>query len=83
MFRWKPITSRKPVNNLRRFGGTLEIVDDGSNGFITSPDAGSLAEAMDKLGADVDLARKMGNAGFEKLISMNINWDNVIERLTQ
>jgi glycosyltransferase involved in cell wall biosynthesis len=73
--------SKKPVITCSDSGGTLEIVEDGLNGFIVSPDPQTIAEAMDKLYYNRALVKKMGEAGYEKLISMNISWDNVVKKL--
>jgi glycosyltransferase involved in cell wall biosynthesis len=73
--------SRKPVITCSDSGGTLEIVEDGLNGFVVLPDPKLIAETMDKLYYSKGLAKQMGEAGYEKLISMNISWDNVIQRL--
>ena len=73
--------SRKPVITCNDSGGTLEIVEDGLNGFVISPDPQIIAEAMDKLYYNRALVKKMGEAGYEKLIAMNISWDNVVKKL--
>ena len=75
--------SRKPVLTCSDSGGTLELIEDGLNGFVVSPDPQNIAEAMDKLYYNRALVKKMGEAGYEKLISMNISWDNVIKRLVE
>jgi glycosyltransferase involved in cell wall biosynthesis len=75
--------AQKAVITCQDSGGTLELIDDGINGFITEPTPQSLAEAMDKLYLDKSLAQKMGKSGQEKLITLNINWDNVVQRLVR
>ena len=73
--------SRKPAITCNDSGGTLEIVEDSINGFINSSDPRAIAESFDKLRYDKVLAKKMGEAGHEKILSMNITWDNVIGKL--
>lgn len=73
--------ARKPVITCSDSGGTREIVEDGINGFMLPPDPKSIALAMDKLFYDKELSRRMGQAGFEKMHSMNISWDHVVKRL--
>ena len=45
------------------------------------PEPEALAAAMDGLQRDPGLARRMGEAGYERLQAMNISWDHVIDRL--
>jgi 1,2-diacylglycerol 3-alpha-glucosyltransferase len=42
--------------------GTRDILEDGVQGFLTSNDSGSLAQAIEKLALDQDLRLKMGLA---------------------
>lgn len=75
--------AKKPVITCTDSGGTMEIVEDGVNGFVTSPEPKVIAECFDKLFLNKQLAKKMGEAGYSKLWSMkNISWDHVIGRLT-
>jgi glycosyltransferase involved in cell wall biosynthesis len=73
--------SKKSVITCRDSGGTLEFVEDGVSGFVVTPEPEAIASAMDRLFYSKELSKRMGQAGFEKLRSMNINWDHVIERL--
>lgn len=75
--------SKKPVISCTDSGGTDVVVKDGITGFMVEPEAKAIAEAMDKLYFDKKLAQKMGESGLENLFSLNITWDNVIERLTK
>jgi len=46
-------------------GGTKEIVKDGENGFLVRPkDAKALAEAIQKILQDANLARNFGESGY-------------------
>src|SRR5690606_30812198 len=44
--------SHKPVITLTDSGGSLEVIEDGVNGYIRLPEPEQLAEAMDRLWAD-------------------------------
>ncbi|HTD24036.1 MAG TPA: glycosyltransferase family 4 protein [Terriglobales bacterium] len=74
--------SSKPIITFSDSGGTLEIVEDGLNGYVVPPQPCELAAVMDRLFADRTLAFRMGAAGREKLCSMRISWEQVIESLT-
>lgn len=71
--------ARKPVVTTTDAGGPLEFVIDGVNGLIAEPEAAALAAAIARLDADRALARRLGEAGFER--AALITWDGVVERL--
>jgi len=73
--------SRKPVITCTDSGGTDEIVEDGINGCVVPPEPGAVAEAIDSLYARREKAKSLGTAGYDKLLSLNITWDSVIEAL--
>lgn len=75
--------SKKPVVTCSDSGGTLEIIEDDINGFITSSEPKALAEAFDRLYNDKSKAKNMGAEGHDKLLSMNITVDNMVRRLTE
>jgi glycosyltransferase involved in cell wall biosynthesis len=75
--------SKKPVITCTDSGGTLEVVEEGKTGYVVSPEPQAIAEAMDKLYFDKAYAKRMGNSGLEKIMSMHISWDHVIQRLTK
>lgn len=62
-------------------GGVLELVEDGANGLVVSPDPRELAAAMDKLFMDRHLARRMGARANERVNQLNIDWSHVVDRL--
>ncbi len=74
--------ARKAILTTTDSGGVLELVSDGVNGFVCEPTARALAEAMDRLFLDRELARRMGQAAQDRVRELKINWDHVIERLT-
>jgi glycosyltransferase involved in cell wall biosynthesis len=63
-------------------GGVLELVRDGVNGLITSPDPVAIAAAMDRLVETNGLAERLGSVGPRMLQELGVNWDHVIRRLT-
>ena len=73
--------SGKAVITTSDAGGTLELVRDGENGFVTEPSARSIASALDRLYRDRALARRMGEAGMARIDELGISWDRVLTRL--
>ena len=73
--------SRKPVLTTTDSGGTVELVVNGRNGFVTPADPELIGHAMDQLYQDQDLARRMGEAGAERVDELGIHWDRVMARL--
>ena len=71
--------ARKPVITTIDAGGPLEFVVDEVNGLVTEPAAEALAGAIARLAADRALARRLGDAGFER--AKMITWDGVVDRL--
>jgi glycosyltransferase involved in cell wall biosynthesis len=73
--------SKKSVITCDDSGGTLELVEDGVNGFVVPPEPRAIAEVMDRLYRNKKLAKELGEAGLEKLSLSGITWDNVIQKL--
>lgn len=73
--------SKKPVIVHKDAGGPLEFVVDGENGYIIDEDAQVLAEKIDALYNDRQLAKKLGENGYQSLEDKHINWDYVIDKL--
>jgi glycosyltransferase involved in cell wall biosynthesis len=73
--------SRKPVITCKDSGGVYEIVEDQVNGFIVDSEPQALADAIDSIGFNKKRATLLGQAGYEKLVSMDITWDNVMRSL--
>jgi glycosyltransferase involved in cell wall biosynthesis len=74
--------SSKPVLTTTDAGGPLEFVTDGESGLVADPTASAIADAIDRLWA-LPPARlqEMGEAGRRRV--EDINWDHVIDRLTE
>jgi glycosyltransferase involved in cell wall biosynthesis len=75
--------SKKAVITCSDSGGPLWLVKDGDTGYVVPPAPEAIAEAMDKLFCDKKGSQKMGEAGFDRLLSLKITWENVIKRLTE
>jgi glycosyltransferase involved in cell wall biosynthesis len=73
--------SHKAVITCTDSGGTLELIQDRSNGRIVDPEPERLAQAMDELYEDRALAERLGRAGNQTLEDLGITWDNVVGRL--
>jgi glycosyltransferase involved in cell wall biosynthesis len=73
--------SSKPVVVPRDGGGATEFVEHGSEGLISEPEPRALAECLDELYADRARARRMGERGREKLLALNLSWENVVEKI--
>lgn len=71
----------KPVITTTDAGGVLEWVVDGENGFVVAPEPQAIAAAIDRLAADPDGARRMGEAGRSRVD--NLNWSSVVDQLTK
>jgi glycosyltransferase involved in cell wall biosynthesis len=71
--------ARKPVITAVDSGGILEFVADGETGCVVAPDATAAARAIDQLVETPPLARRLGEAGHERV--RHVSWEGVIERL--
>jgi len=74
--------SEKPVLTTTDSGGPLEFVKDGINGFIVEPDPEKIALRLDEFYNNLENTKQMGKAALKTVIDLNLNWDNVIEKLT-
>jgi glycosyltransferase involved in cell wall biosynthesis len=74
--------SRKPVVTTSDAGGPLEFVSAGETGLVAEPAPAAIAAAIDELWALPEARlREMGEAGWRRV--HDINWDTVIDRLTE
>ncbi|HLM56371.1 MAG TPA: glycosyltransferase family 4 protein [Pyrinomonadaceae bacterium] len=71
----------KPLVVARDGGGATEFVADGEEGFVSDPDPRALADCLDRLYADRALARTMGQRARDKITSMNLTWQHVVEKI--
>lgn len=75
--------SKKPVVTCNDSGGPLEFVENNANGIVCFPEPKDLACAFDKLFTEKEKTKKLGETGYEKLLSLNITWEKVINVLVQ
>jgi len=73
--------SENPVIVAKDGGGATELIEDGSEGFIVDPEPRAIAAALDELYINRERARRMGARGREKILSMNLSWQHVVEKL--
>jgi len=73
--------AKKPVITALDSGGPLEFVEHRINGWIADAEPSSIARGIDTILEDSDLARKMGESGFEKI--QPITWRRAISRLRE
>ncbi|HQR46129.1 MAG TPA: glycosyltransferase family 4 protein [Thermoanaerobaculia bacterium] len=71
--------SKKPVVTCSDSGGPLEFVTDGETGRVTPPEGASLGEATAALLSDGAAARRLGEAGFERV--RGITWTAAVAAL--
>jgi glycosyltransferase involved in cell wall biosynthesis len=69
----------KPVVTTSDAGGVLEWVEDGVTGFVADPTPEAVADAIDRLAADPEAARAMGDKGRDR--GSGLGWDVVVRRL--
>lgn len=69
----------KPVITAKDSGGVLEWVEDGVTGLVTDGSPAEIGAAIDRLAADTELARRMGEAGRERVAGLS--WDPVVSTL--
>ena len=74
--------SKKAVITTDDSGGPLEFIEDSLSGFICEPQPEAIAEKMDELYLDKQKTIGMGSNAYEKILSMNLSWENVILTLT-
>lgn len=73
--------SAKPVISCKDSGGTVEFIDDNITGLFADPNPEDIAQKMDKLYKDKNLALQMGKKAKEEITRRNITWDETIRRL--
>ena len=73
----------KPLIVARDGGGATEFIEDGSEGLLVEPTPQDVARAIDELYLDRQRAKQMGERGREKVLAMNLSWQNVVEKLTR
>jgi len=73
--------SSKAVITCEDSGGPLEFVSHLKTGLVAKPTAAALAEALDQLWQERDLAAKYGCAGRARYEQMGLSWSEVVRQL--
>jgi len=73
--------SGKPVVVAADSGGARESIDNRSEGLIVEPEPQAIAAALDELYLNRDFARRLGSNAREKILSMDLTWQHVVEKL--
>ena len=71
----------KPVITTSDAGGPLEFITHKKQGLIADPNPRALGREFARIMDDPKLAEKLGQRGKGRYESLNITWDNVVERL--
>lgn len=71
--------SKKPVITCTDSGGPLEFVEHEKSGLISEPDPLKIAENINRLIKNKNLAKKLGKEGYKKV--GDISWKNLINKL--
>lgn len=71
--------SGKPVLTCSDSGEAAVLVRDGVNGLVCDPDPTALAEAIERVAADREWARRMGEAGRQWV--EGLSWEKIAARL--
>ena len=69
----------RPVITATDSGGPLEFVGGGINGTVCPPAPEAVATAINALAGDRALAKRLGNAGYER--ARHVTWEGVVETL--
>jgi glycosyltransferase involved in cell wall biosynthesis len=75
------MAARRPVVTLTDAGGPLEFVADGETGLVAHPEPREIGDAFDRLFSDRALAKRLGDAGSEKLNASMPTWPEIVARL--
>lgn len=73
----------RPVITCTDSGGPLEFIHHGVTGLVVEPDPAAIAEAADRLYADRQRAKAMGEAAREAILALDLRWENVVARLLE
>ena len=71
--------SGKAVITCHDSGGPAELVEDGTSGLVTTPDAPSLARALASVEGDQALAERLGAGALQRVAELT--WERTFEQL--
>jgi glycosyltransferase involved in cell wall biosynthesis len=72
--------SKKAVITTEDSGGPAELLKLSNAGYICPPDPEKIAEKLDRVAEDENLAVRMGNLGFEFI--SKFTWEDTVKKLT-
>jgi glycosyltransferase involved in cell wall biosynthesis len=75
------LLASKAVLTLDDSGGAAEFVQHEQNGLIEQPDPQALAMAISRAWSDRSWTERMGAAGRERIDSIDLSWERIVERL--
>lgn len=73
--------SGKPIVVCNDGGGATEFIEHEREGLIVAPEPRAIAEGLDSLYEDRARARAMGQHAQDKIKSMDLSWQHVVEKL--
>jgi glycosyltransferase involved in cell wall biosynthesis len=73
--------SRKPVITCRDSGGPLSLVEHGVTGLVVEPNPRAVADAIDRVFADLESSREMGRRAEDKIRATDLTWRPVVNKL--
>lgn len=62
-------------------GGVLDLITHEQTGLVSEPTASSIADAINRLGSDLSLARRLGESARGRWDSLNLTWKSTVEKL--
>ncbi|SNZ11550.1 glycosyltransferase family 4 protein [Hydrogenobacter hydrogenophilus] len=75
--------SKKAVITCIDSGGPTEFIEDGITGFVVQPTPTDIAQAIDRLAQNPQMAMQMGERAYQKVLSMNLSWKQVVEKILE
>jgi glycosyltransferase involved in cell wall biosynthesis len=73
--------SAKPIIITRDSGGPTEFIENERDGLIVDPEPIAVADALDRLYLDKHRTKQMGVSAREKIMQINLSWNNVVDQL--
>jgi glycosyltransferase involved in cell wall biosynthesis len=73
--------SGKPIVVSTDGGGPIELVEHQTTGLVSEPKAEAIAQCLDSIYNARAEADRMGKRGLEKIKSMNLSWEHVVEKI--
>lgn len=73
--------ARRPVVTTSDSGGPLELVEHDVTGLVVAPEPAEIAGAFGRLVRDRDAARRLGDAGHDRLREKVPGWPEIVSRL--